>query len=49
MPKPGKGTECIKILLFLASKDVREPLVLMFFPIFGAHISDYEFQFQDLI
>ena len=38
MPRLGKGTECIKILLSQASKDMREPLVPMLFPILG-HIS----------
>ena len=36
MPKLGKGTECIKILLSQASKDMYAPLVPMFFPILGA-------------
>ena len=48
MPNLGKGTECIKILLSQVSKDVREPLVPMLFPIFGAHISGTEFQDPDL-
>ena len=39
MPKLGKGTECIKILLSQASKSIQEPLVPMFFPVLGAHIS----------
>ena len=48
MPKLGKGTECIKILLSQVSKDVREPLVPMVFPILGAHASGTEFQYPDL-
>ena len=48
MPKLGKGTECIKILLSQVSKDVQEPLVPMLFPILGAHISGTEFQYPDL-
>ena len=48
MPNLGKGTECIKILLSQASKDMHEPLVPMFFPILGAHISGSEFQYPDL-
>ena len=48
MPNLGKGTECIKILLSQASKDMYEPLVPMFFPILGAHISGEEFQYPDL-
>jgi len=47
MPKLGKGTECIKLLLSQASKDMQEPLVPMFFPILGAHISGSEFQYPD--
>ncbi len=37
MPKLGKGTECIKILLSQASKDMHEPFFPMFFHVFGAH------------
>ena len=48
MPTLGKGTECIKLLLTQASKDMYEPLVPMFFPIFGAHIFGAEFQYPDL-
>ena len=47
MPNLGKGTECIKILLSQASKDIQEPLVPMFFPVLGAHISGAEFQYPD--
>ena len=48
MPDLGRGTECIKILLSQASKDVQEPLVPMLFPVLGAHISGTEFQYPDL-
>jgi len=48
MPTLGKGTECIKLLLTQASKDMYEPLVPMFFPVLGAHISGAEFQYPDL-
>ena len=48
MSTVGKGTECIKLLLSQASKDMFEPLVPMFFPVFGAHISGAEFQYPDL-
>jgi hypothetical protein len=48
MPNLGKGTECIKILLSQASKGIQEPMVPMFFPILGAHISDTEFYYPDL-
>ena len=43
MPTLGKGTECIKLLLSQASKDMYEPLVPMFFPILGAYISVVKF------
>ncbi len=48
MPNLGKGTECIKLLLSQASKDMHEPLVPMFFPVLGAHVSATEFQYPDL-
>ena len=48
MPNLGKGTECIKILLSQASKDMYEPLVPMLFPILGTHVSGTEFQYPDL-
>ena len=47
MPKLGKGTECIKLLLSQASESMHEPLVPMFFPILGAHISGTEFMYPD--
>ena len=49
MPTHGKGTECIKLLLSQASKDMHEPLVPMLFPSLGAHISCAEFQYPELI
>ena len=48
MPKLGRGTECIKILLSQVSKDMREPLVPMLFPVLGAHVCGAEFQYPDL-
>ena len=48
MPKLGKGTECIKLLLSQASRDMHEPLVPMLFPPLGAHMSGAEFQYPDL-
>ncbi len=47
MPTLGKGTECIKILLSQVSENMQEPMVPMFFPILGAHISGTEFQYPD--
>ena len=32
MPKLGKGTECLQILLSQVSKSMHEPLVPMLFP-----------------
>ena len=49
MPALGKGTECIKLLLSQVSKGIQEPMVPMLFPVLGAHISDAEFQYLDLI
>ena len=48
MPFLGKGTECIKIRLSQASKDMHEPLIPMFVPVLGAHVSGAEFQNSDL-
>ena len=48
MPNLGKGTECIKIQLSQVSKDMREPLVPMLFPVLGAHVSGTEFQYPNL-
>ena len=49
MPRLGKGTECVKILLSQVSKDMFEPLIPMLFPILGAHVSGSEFQYPDHI
>lgn len=48
MPKLGKGTECIQLLLSQVSKDMHEPLVPILFPILGAQVSETEFQYPDL-
>ena len=45
MPTLGKGTECIKLLLSQASKDMHEPLVPMLFPVLGAHVSASKFKY----
>ena len=47
MPTLGKGTECIKLLLSQASKDMHAPLVPMFFPVLGAHVSASKFRYPD--
>ena len=48
MPSLLKGTECIKLLLSQASKNMREPLVPMLFPVLSAHVSGCEFLYPDL-
>lgn len=48
MPSLLKGTDCIKLLLSQVSKDMREPLVPMLFPILGAHVSGCQFLYPDL-
>ena len=47
MPTLGKSVDCIKTLLSQASKDMKEPLVPMFFPVLGAHVSGAEFLYPD--
>ena len=47
MPRPTKGTECCKILLSQASKDMHEPLVPMAIPALAAHLSEVEFMYSD--
>ena len=48
MPKLGKGTEIVALLLSQVSKDMHEPLVPMIFPVLGAHVSGAEFMYPDL-
>ncbi len=48
MPRLGKGTECIKLLLSQVSKDMHEPIVPMLFPILGAHVNEAKFLYPDL-
>ncbi len=47
MPKLGKGTECIKLMLTQVSSDMQEAIVPMIFPVLGAHVSGAEFQYPD--
>ena len=42
MPNLGKGTECIKILLSQASKEMHEPLFPMSTPTLAAHLCEVE-------
>jgi hypothetical protein len=49
MPTLGKGTECIKLLLTQASKDMHEPLIPMSMPALAAHLSDVEFMYYALV
>jgi len=48
MPRLGRGTECITLLLSQVSKDMHQSIVPMLFPILGAHISGAEFMYPDL-
>ena len=48
IPELKKGSECIKKLLSQVSKDIREPILPMLFPILGAHMSNCQFQYPDL-
>ena len=47
MPKPGKGTEIVKLLLSQVSREMREPLLPMTIPALAAHVSDVEFMYSD--
>ena len=47
MPNLGKGTECIKLLLSQASKDIQEPLLPMTLPALAAHLCEVEFMYSD--
>jgi len=47
MPNLGKGTECIRLLLSQASKDMHEPLLPMSIPALAAHLSEVEFMYSD--
>ena len=48
MPRLGKGTESVALLLSQVSKDMHQPIVPMLFPILGAHVSGAEFMYPDL-
>ena len=47
LPRLLKGTECISLLLTQVSKDMRKPILPMFFPVLGAHLSEAQFQYPD--
>ena len=47
MPKLGRGTECIRLLISQISPDMREVIVPMLFPALGAYISETEFMYPD--
>ena len=49
MPKLGKGTEIVSLLLSQASKSMHEPIVPMIFPVLGAHVIGAKFMYPDLI
>ena len=47
MPRLTAGTECINLLLKNVSKDMREPLTPMLFPLLVAHFSNAAFVYPD--
>jgi hypothetical protein len=49
MPTLGRFTECIKLLLSQASKDMHDPLIPIFLTVIGAYIIGTEFQYPDNI
>ena len=48
MPKLGKGTECVQLLLSQASKDMQEPLFPMLFPKLEVEINGAIFLYSAL-
>ena len=47
MPKPGKGTEIVKLLLSQVSKGMQEPILPMIIPALAAHVAGAEFKYPD--
>ena len=47
MPKPGKGTEIVKLLLSQVSKGMQEPVLPMTIPALAAHVTGAEFKYPD--
>ena len=47
MPKLGKGTECIQLLISKVSPDMHEAIVPMIFPALAAYSSGVEFMYPD--
>jgi hypothetical protein len=48
MPRPSKGTEIVKLLLSKVSKShIKNLLFRCFSPIFGANMSDMDFQYSN--
>ena len=47
MPKPGKGTEIVKLLLSQVSKEMQERLLPMTFPALAAHLANVELMCSD--
>ncbi len=47
MPKPGKGTEIVKLLLSQVSKGMQEPILPMTLPALAAHVAGAEFKYPD--
>ena len=47
MPKAGKGTEFVNLVLSQATKSMRQPLLPMVLPAVAAHLCETEFQYSD--
>ncbi|MCQ2384766.1 MAG: hypothetical protein MJZ96_07815 [Paludibacteraceae bacterium] len=47
MPKAGKGTEFVNLVLSQATKAMRQPLLPIVLPAVAAHLCETEFQYSD--
>ena len=47
MPKAGKGTEFVNLVLSQATKSMQQPLLPMVLPAVAAHLCETEFQYSD--
>ena len=43
MPQQGKNIDCIALFVSQASNYIQYPIVLLLFPILGAHVSEADF------
>ena len=47
MPKAGKGTEFVNLVLSQATKAMQQPLLPIVLPAVAAHLCETEFQYSD--